>query len=52
MNFLEELLPSFQAEELLSLLCLGEIFALAYLVTFFVWPRREDNNSGTASKPK
>jgi hypothetical protein len=41
MNFMEELLPSFQPEELLLVLCLGEIFALAYIVTFFVWQPRE-----------
>ena len=50
---MEELLPSFQPEELLLVLCLGEIFALAYIVTFFVWQSpRDDNGNGTTSKPK
>ena len=31
------LLPTFQTEDLVLFLCLGEIFALAYIVTFFVW---------------
>jgi hypothetical protein len=37
MKFLEDLLPTFQTEDLVLFLCLGEIFALAYIVTFFVW---------------